>query len=94
MSYDHFVLKCKKIGLDPSTYLMPEKFFKLLQNELEYTTSDVALYLEVSDRHARRILNKGQAKFVRFRPYTCSGIEAKRAVFKVYSKYIIGNTPF
>ncbi|MBP2241724.1 hypothetical protein J2Z40_002296 [Cytobacillus eiseniae] len=93
MSYTDFMDYCQRMGLDPFSYLMPTNVFKKVDDNAQYETSDIAEYMELSDRQVRRILLKGKAKLIRMKPFTCTGLEVKQAVFQNYYKYIMNNFP-
>ncbi|MGG3269849.1 hypothetical protein ABEP16_13130 [Priestia aryabhattai] len=89
MSFDEFIEKCKRKGLDPFFYLIPEDKFREIDDKTEYSTEDVAYLIDKSSRQARRWLSSGYIKPFNKRPYKCYGIEIKRALFMEFYNQII-----
>lgn len=84
IGYDEFLVKCQNRGFDPFSYLMPEMAFKEIDDEGDYLVGDVAFYASKSERTARRWFDTGFLKAVGRRPWTCKGIDLKRALFKEF----------
>jgi hypothetical protein len=89
MTFDDFLIKCKRKGLNPYEFLIPQEKFEEIDEQTEYLTEDVAYFIDKSTRQARRWLNSGYIKPCNKRPYRCYGIEIKRALFIEYYHQIM-----
>lgn len=76
-------------GLDPFSFLMPEASFREIDDEAEYLASDVAEYVNKTERTVRRWFESGYIKAIKRRPWSCNGVEIKEVLFKEFHLQIM-----